>query len=113
MYSDFRERNDMTAEERREIFAKEILTADDIVRLYACSRHTAYEIIRNIKLRYNRLGDKFPGKVHIQDYLDCYGLDRNSPRYNGGGLNDVKANIPEEDTKRRYFYPSVMDTRYR
>ena len=62
MYSDFRERNDMTAEERREMFSKEVLTAEDIAKLFDCSRTTAYTIIRNIKLRYNRLNDKMPGK---------------------------------------------------
>ena len=113
MYSAYRERNDMTVEERNNIFAKEVLTVDDIQNMFECSKHTAYEIIRNIKLRHNRLKDKLPGKVHVQDYLDCYGLDRNSPRYNGGDVNAVKADIPDEDRRKHYFYPSVMDTRCR
>lgn len=113
MYSAYRERNEMTAEERREMFSKEVLTAEDIAKLFDCSRTTAYTIIRNIKLRYNRLNEKMPGKVHIQDYLDCYGLDRNSPRYNGSGVQAFVADIPDEDRRKHYFYPSVMDTRYR
>ncbi len=103
----------MTAEERREMFSKEVLTAEDIAKLFDCSRTTAYTIIRNIKLRYNRLNDKMPGKVHIQDYLDCYGLDRNSPRYscredNAEYLRYTTVCLPDEDKKKHYFYPSVM-----
>lgn len=107
----------MTIAEREEIFSKEILTADDIAKLFGCSKRTAYDVIANIKLRYNRLGKTiggscFAGKVHVQDYLDCYGLDRNSPRYSGREDNaeylKYTVCLPDEDRKKHYFYPSVM-----
>lgn len=108
----------MTNAEREEIFSKEILTADDIAKLFGCSKRTAYDVIANIKLRYNRLGKTrggscFAGKVHVQDYLDCYGLDRNSPRYSGkeNGTEYSRYTtvcLPDEDRKKHYFYPSVM-----
>ena len=108
----------MTTEERNEMFSREILSADDIAKLFDVSKHTAYVIIRNIKLKSDRLDDGTPGrttltgKVHVQDYLDCYGLDRDSSRYNGGDLKGYRASIPSEDRQRHAFYPSVMDTRY-
>ena len=107
----------MTVAEREEIFSKEILTADDIAKLFGCSKRTAYDVIANIKLRYNRLektigGSCFAGKVHVQDYLDCYGLDRNSPRYSGREDNaeylKYTVCLTDEDRKKHYFYPSVM-----
>lgn len=107
----------MTNAEREEIFSKEILTADDIAKLFGCSKRTAYDVIANIKLRYNRLGKTvggscFAGKVHVQDYLDCYGLDRNSPRYSCRENDDYSKYttvcLPDEDKKKHYFYPSVM-----
>ena len=108
----------MTVEEREKIFSKEVLNVTDIAKLFDCSERTAYDIIANIKLRYNRLADKsirtgFKGKVHVQDYLDCYGLDRNSPRYSGkeNGTEYSRYTtvcLPDEDRKKHYFYPSVM-----
>lgn len=102
----------MTVEEREKIFSKEVLNVTDIAKLFDCSERTAYDIIANIKLRYNRLADKsirtgFKGKVHVQDYLDCYGLDSRSQRYCGGELGAETPDIPNGDRHRRYFYPSV------
>lgn len=101
----------MTNAEREQIFSKDVLTTADVQKLFDCSRRVAGEIIRNIKLRSNRLGvdgeAKYAGKVHVQDYLDVYHLDRNSPRYNGRetpSFDGYEKTIPKEDTKPHAFY---------
>ena len=62
----------MTQQEREEIFAKEILTVDDIERLFNCSQSTAYKIIREVKSKFDRL--KISGIIHVQDYIEFYKL---------------------------------------
>nr|DAH66726.1 MAG TPA: excisionase [Bacteriophage sp.] len=69
----------MTFQEREEIFAKDYLTADDIVKLLGVCQNRAYIIIRNIKRKTDRLG--IQGKIHVQDYIDYYGVD--ASRYTG------------------------------
>ena len=62
----------MTIQEREEIFSKEILTVDDITKLFECGLTTAYKIIREIKAKFDRL--KISGIIHVQDYIDYYKL---------------------------------------
>jgi hypothetical protein len=106
----------MTNAEREQIFSKDVLTTADVQKLFECSRRVAGDIIRNIKLRSNRLeidgGTKYAGKVHVQDYLDVYHLDRNSSRYNGREIppyDGYEKTLPKEDKQPHAFYPrSVM-----
>lgn len=62
----------MTQKEREEIFSKEVLTADDMCKLFEVAKPTGYQIIREIKARCDRLHIK--GVVHVQDYIDYYRL---------------------------------------
>lgn len=62
----------MTQREREEIFSKEVLTADDFCKLFEVAKPTGYQIIREIKAKYDRT--KIKGIVHVQDYLDYYEL---------------------------------------
>ena len=59
----------MTFAEREEIFAKEVLTNEDIARLFRCSIPKASQIAHEIKRKVGSRID-FEGRVHIQDYLD-------------------------------------------
>ena len=65
--------NNITAKERMDIFSKEVLTNTDIQKLFCVKQSKASEIIQVIKSKSDRL--HIAGVVHIQDYIDCYGLD--------------------------------------
>ena len=62
----------MTQNEREAIFAKEVLTADDMCKLFGVAKPTGYQMIREIKSRCDRLHIK--GVIHVQDYIDYYRL---------------------------------------
>lgn len=62
----------MTYSEREQIFSKDYLTIADMQELLGLSYGDAARVIREIKRKSDRLGIK--GKVHVQDYLDCYAL---------------------------------------
>lgn len=62
----------ITPERRAEILAQEVLDAENIQELYGCHINKAYEIIKEIKKRHDRV--KISGIVHIQDYLDFFNL---------------------------------------
>lgn len=63
----------MTYEEREAIFAKEALNNEDFQALFGVCRTEATNIMMAIKRKTgDRLGVK--GKLHVQDYLDYFGL---------------------------------------
>lgn len=62
----------MTLEQRNSIFAKECLTISDVMLLFSLSYDAAEKLIRDIKRKSDRL--HLRGRVHIQDYLDYFGL---------------------------------------
>lgn len=69
----------MTYEEREAVFAKEVLTIDDVASLYACSKSYAAQLIREWK---RRAGDRLntDGRIHYEDYKAALNLP-NSDRY--------------------------------
>ncbi len=68
----------MTYEEREEIFSKEYISIKDIEALFGMSYDDASKKIREIKRGIEFSGKKLrlnvQGKLHVQDYLDYYGL---------------------------------------
>ena len=76
----------MTYDEREEMFSKDVLTAADLQKLLGISKTYAYEIMRKIKAKSDRLG--IDGKIHTQDYLDYYNLPQ-SDRYNKMGERET------------------------
>lgn len=63
----------MTTEQRNNIFAKECLTIEDIMLLYEPISYSAAEkLMLDIKRKGDRLHIR--GRVHIQDYLEYFGL---------------------------------------
>ena len=63
----------MTIAERNEMFAKDYLTIKDIRVLLKLDYSTASALIRQIRRKYDRL--KKQGRIHVQDYIDYFGLD--------------------------------------
>ncbi len=63
----------MTYEERDEIFAKDYLSIEDIMRLLDLSYGDAASVIRDIRRTHDRLHRQ--GKIHVQDYIDYFQLD--------------------------------------
>ena len=62
----------MTAQEREEMFARDVLTTKDIETLLCSKSTTASKIMREIKNKCDRVG--VSGIVHVQDYLDFFKL---------------------------------------
>ncbi len=79
----------MTYEERDEIFAKDYLSIEDIMRLLDLSYGDAAGVIREIRRKHDRLHRQ--GKVHVQDYIDYFELD--ITRYKRMDINPRTANI--------------------
>lgn len=74
------EKNGLTYEERMRILSKDVLNVYDIMKLMGLTKGVAYKVMRDIKLKgYDRLG--MEGKIHTQDYLDCFHLPQESERY--------------------------------
>lgn len=69
----------MTYEERREILSFEVLTIQDISKLFQLPYQSAARKMREIKRRHDRLHSR--GKLHILDYLDYIGVSY-ADRYN-------------------------------
>lgn len=63
----------MTIQEREAIISKELLDKTDIAKLCEVSEFTALEIIKRIRAKHDRF--KIAGRVHIQDYIEYFGLD--------------------------------------
>lgn len=69
----------MTYAMRESVFSKEVLSIGDIMLVCGMSYQAAAQLIRNVRRKCDRLG--LEGKLHVQDYLDYFGLDGNSERY--------------------------------
>lgn len=66
----------MTFKEREQILAKDILSVEDVAKLMGCSYKSASETMCNIKQILQRPRTTERGKLHTQDYLDFYRLER-------------------------------------
>lgn len=70
----------MTYSEREEIMSKDVMTGADIQKLQGCNASQASRTITDIKYVIEKRGDKpcinQRGKLHTQDYLDFYRLER-------------------------------------
>lgn len=70
----------MTYTEREAIMSKDVMTGADIQKLQGCNASQASRIITDIKYVIEKRGDKprinQRGKLHTQDYLDFYRLER-------------------------------------
>lgn len=70
----------MTKAEREAIMSKDVMTGADIQKLQGCNASQASRIITDIKYVIEKRGDKprinQRGKLHTQDYLDFYRLER-------------------------------------
>ena len=70
----------MTYTEREAILSKDVMTGADIQKLQGCNASQASRIITDIKYVIEKRGDKprinQRGKLHTQDYLDFYRLER-------------------------------------
>ena len=69
----------MTVQERKEIFAKEYLSIDDIGKLFDINYNMASAFIVKIKKKLvvgygKELRLDINGKIHIEDYLDYIGV---------------------------------------
>lgn len=68
----------MTQQEHDEIFAKEVLTIKDIMKLFACAYPTASEQIRKMKTKLEFSGKALrldmQGRIHKLDYFDYIGV---------------------------------------
>lgn len=68
----------MTVAERQDIFAKEVLTIIDIMKLYEVEYNTASKLLCDMKRKLTvgqgkELRVEMSGKIHVLDYLDCIG----------------------------------------
>ena len=77
----------MTYAMREAIFSKEVLCIGDIMLICSMNYQAAAQLIRNVRRKCDRLG--LEGKLHVQDYLDYFGLDGNSERYAKRRVEDV------------------------
>ena len=72
----------MTMTERQEIFAKEYLSIDDLVKLYDLTASHASEMLNDMKRKLTigkgqELRLNVRGRIHVQDYLDYFGIKEN------------------------------------
>lgn len=85
----------MTMQEREEIFAKDVLTIEDIQLLLVMKYQDAAKFIRTVKQalemnpKYNEQGVRLDiqGRLHVQDYLDYFNIT-NMNRYVGTQLEE-------------------------
>ena len=70
----------MTRQEREEMFAKDFLVAEDLMKLCGCCRSDASQLIQEIK---RKSADRFhkQGRIHVQDCIEAMQLD--TSRYYG------------------------------
>jgi hypothetical protein len=74
----------MSVERRAEIFSKECLTIADLQELFELDYQLAAKLLRDIKRQLEFKGQKLrlnmQGKIHVEDYLDYFGI-KNVERY--------------------------------
>ena len=62
----------MTFKEREEIISKDALSIKDIESLLGLGYQSSAKLIRQIKLRQDRL--RIEGYIHIEDYFEYFGI---------------------------------------
>lgn len=60
----------MTYTEREQIFSKEVLSLDDVMKLFDISKSAACTKVQDIKRQLGKDRIKIQGKLHILDYLE-------------------------------------------
>ena len=112
----------MTRQEREEMFAKDFLVAEDLMKLCGCCRSDASQLIQEIK---RKSADRFhkQGRIHVQDYIEAMQLD--TSRYYGAvgeviiakmepmpkAANEEETQPPKEDpptVQRKPLYNVVV-----
>ena len=111
----------MTMKEREEMFAKDFLVAEDLMKLCGCCRSDASQLIQEIK---RKSADRFhkQGRIHVQDYIEAMQLD--TSRYYGAvgeviiakmepipkAENEEEAQSPKEEpaVERKPLYNVVV-----
>lgn len=112
----------MTRQEREEMFAKDFLVAEDLMKLCGCCRSDASQLIQEIK---RKSADRFhkQGLIHVQDYMEAMQLD--TSRYYGAvgeviiakmepmpkAANEEEAQPPKEEpptVERKPLYNVVV-----
>lgn len=93
----------MTMKEREEMFAKDFLVAEDLMKLCGCCRSDASQLIQEIK---RKSADRFhkQGRIHVQDYIEALQLD--TSRYYGAVGEVIVANMapmpkPEDEEEKK------------
>ena len=76
----------MTAQEREEIFSKDYLDKNDIMKLLGVPEQGALKTIREIRRVTDRLHTE--GKIHTQDYIDYYKVNIERYIFNKKGGNE-------------------------
>lgn len=75
----------MTYEQREQIFAKDVLTIDDISLLLQISYKQASALVCQIKRNFDFQGKPVritaKGRLHTQDYLDYFNIGKDNLRY--------------------------------
>jgi hypothetical protein len=70
----------VTYEEREQMFAKDYLSIEDIQKLLGMPYQKAADQIRTIKRKFTFNGKgvrlNIQGKIHVEDYLDYFNIDR-------------------------------------
>lgn len=62
----------MTFEQRKDIFAKEVLTIKDFEQLFELSYDASAKLLRQIKIKFDRLG--IEGRLHVEDYFEYFNI---------------------------------------
>lgn len=62
----------MTYVEREEILSKDALSINDIEKLLGLSYQSSAKLIRQIKLKHDRL--KIEGHIHTEDYFEFFNI---------------------------------------
>lgn len=92
----------LTPETRAAIFAKDVLTIEDLQHLLLMSYQAAAKLMRDIKRKNDRL--QIQGKLHVQDYLDYFGIDGHG-RYGLVVAQDITPN--SDQVSSEHIYRSV------
>ena len=69
----------MTYQEREQILSKDVLTINELCKLLGCNYQLGARKMREIKYKHDRLHER--GKLHVQDYLDYYGIKSDRYKY--------------------------------
>ena len=100
----------MTRQEREEMFAKDFLVAEDLMKLCGCCRSDASQLIQEIK---RKSADRFhkQGRIHVQDYIEAMQLD--TSRYYGAVGEVIIAKmepIPKADEEEEIQAPKEEES---